>query len=125
MPETIVGDIYDYPKYYDVLFGSDWKAEFDFLEDCFERHTPRVVRRLFEPACGTGRLLMRLAEAGYEVSGNDLNAKANYRFGATGQVMLSGYFGRDRFRAVPVHPTGVKDIEIHRLVVGSPQADLH
>lgn len=74
--EVVRGDIYDYPKYYDVLFGSDWKAEFDFLEDCFEKHTPRVVRRLFEPACGTGRLLIKFARAGYEVSGNDLNAKA-------------------------------------------------
>ena len=74
--EVIRGDIYDYPKYYDVLFGSDWKAEFDFLEDCFDKHTPRVVRRLFEPACGTGRLLIKFAQAGYEVSGNDLNAKA-------------------------------------------------
>lgn len=74
--EVVRGDIYDYPKYYDVLFGSDWKAEFDFLEDCFEKHTPRTVRRLFEPACGTGRLLIKFAKVGYEVSGNDLNAKA-------------------------------------------------
>ena len=76
--EVVRGDIYDYPKYYDVLFGSDWKAEFNFLEDCFEKHTPRVVWRLFEPACGTGRLLIKFAQAGYEVSGNDLNAKAVY-----------------------------------------------
>ncbi len=74
--EVIRGDIYDYPKYYDVLFGADWKAEFDFLEDCFQKHTRRVVRRLFEPACGTGRLLIKFAQVGYEVSGNDLNAKA-------------------------------------------------
>ncbi len=74
--EVIRDDIYNYPKYYDVLFGSDWKAEFDFLEDCFEMYTPRVVRRLFEPACGTGRLLIKFANAGYEVAGNDLNLKA-------------------------------------------------
>jgi SAM-dependent methyltransferase len=74
--EVIRGNVYDYPKYYDVLFGSDWKAEFDFLEACFARHALRPVRRLFEPACGTGRLLVKLAEAGYEVSGNDLNPNA-------------------------------------------------
>ena len=74
--EVIRGDIYDYPKYYDVLFGSDWKAEFDFLEYCFAHHARRAVRRLFEPACGTGRLLIKFAQSGYEVSGNDLNAKA-------------------------------------------------
>ena len=74
--EVVRGDIYDYPKYYDTLFGSDWKAEFDFLEYCFANHTQRTVRRLFEPACGTGRLLIKFAQAGYEVSGNDLNSKA-------------------------------------------------
>ena len=74
--EVIEATLYDYPKYYDLLFGSDWKAEFDFLQACFEKHAGRTVRRLFEPACGTGRLLIKFAQAGYEVSGNDLNAKA-------------------------------------------------
>ena len=76
MQETIQGNLYDYPKYYDLVYGSDWKAEFDFLEDCFERHADGVVERLFEPACGTGRLLIKFAEAGYQVSGVDLNPKA-------------------------------------------------
>ncbi|QDU86958.1 dTDP-3-amino-3,4,6-trideoxy-alpha-D-glucopyranose [Pirellulimonas nuda] len=68
--------LYDYPKYYDLVFGSDWKAEFDFLEDVFEKDATLVVKRLFEPACGTGRLLYRFGKVGYEVAGNDLNAKA-------------------------------------------------
>jgi len=74
--ETIKGNIYDFPKYYDLLFGADWKAEYDFLKACFAKHAKRPVKRLFEPACGTGRLLIRFAKAGYEVSGNDLNPKA-------------------------------------------------
>ncbi len=74
--ETIQANIYDYPKYYDVLFASDWKAEYDFLLGCFAKHVKGKVHRLFEPACGTGRLLIKLAQAGYEVGGNDLNAKA-------------------------------------------------
>ncbi len=74
--ETIQADIYDYPKYYDLLFGSDWKAEYDFLLRCFPKHVKGTVRRLFEPACGTGRLLIKLAQAGYDVGGNDLNPKA-------------------------------------------------
>lgn len=74
--ETIQGNIYDYPKYYDLLFGADWRAEYDFLGACFERYAQRPVKRLFEPACGTGRLLVRFAKADYEVSGNDLNPKA-------------------------------------------------
>ena len=74
--EVIPGNIYDYPKYYDVLFGSDWKAEFDFLKACFDKHASRPVWRLFETACGTGRLLLKFAKAGYEIGGNDLNPKA-------------------------------------------------
>lgn len=73
---SVHSSIYDYPKYYDLLFGSDWKAEFDFLQGCFRKHLKRPVRRIFEPACGTGRLLIRLATQGYEVAGNDLNRLA-------------------------------------------------
>ncbi len=76
MTEIIHGHLYDYPKYYDLVYGSDWKAEFGFLKKCFAQHTDREVKRLFEPACGTGRLMIKLARAGYEVAGNDLNPHA-------------------------------------------------
>ena len=55
---------------------SDWRAEFEFLESCFEKHAEPVVESVFEPACGTGRLLFRFAKAGYGIAGNDLNAKS-------------------------------------------------
>jgi SAM-dependent methyltransferase len=73
---TIEASLYDFPKYYDLVYGSDWKAEFDFLEQCFAKHVTGKVKRLFEPACGTGRLLVKLASAGYQVSGLDLNTAA-------------------------------------------------
>lgn len=76
MATLLTGSLYDYPAYYDLVFGSDWKAEFAFLEACFDRHAARKVKHIFEPACGTGRLLVRLAQAGYRVSGLDLNPKA-------------------------------------------------
>ena len=76
MEKPIAAHIYDYPHYYDLLFGSDWKAEFAFLQACFQRHAARPVKRLFEPACGTGRLLIKFAQTGYQVAGNDVNAKA-------------------------------------------------
>jgi SAM-dependent methyltransferase len=76
MPEKIAGNIYDYPRYYDLIFGSDWKAEVDFFEACFAEYGGKRVERLFEPACGTGRLLFRLAKLGYEVAGLDLNPRA-------------------------------------------------
>ncbi len=48
--ETIEADFYDYPKYYDLVYGSDWKAEFDFLQSCFDQHATGSVCRVFEPA---------------------------------------------------------------------------
>jgi SAM-dependent methyltransferase len=109
MPHDVTASIYDFPKYYDLLFGSDWKAEFDFLTGCFEKHAGRTVRRVFEPACGTGRLLIRLAKAGYDVAGNDLNPRAvdfcNARFlrhGFPGTVMvgdMSAFTVRRKFDA--------------------------
>ena len=76
MLETIQGNLYDYPKYYDLVYGSDWRAEFDFLIACFQKHARGGVRRVYEPACGTGRLLVKLATEGFEVGGIDLNPRA-------------------------------------------------
>ena len=74
--EETHGSLYDYPKYYDLVYGSDSKAELDFLRACMQKHARRPVRRIFEPACGTGRLLVKLAETGFHVAGNDLSARA-------------------------------------------------
>jgi SAM-dependent methyltransferase len=71
-----LANLYDYPRYYDLVFGSDWKAEFDFLRAAFAKFAAGKVRRVFEPACGTGRLLYRLGAAGFDVSGLDLNPRA-------------------------------------------------
>lgn len=85
--------IYDFPAYYDAVFGSDTAAELRFLEACFRRHVPHRVRRIYEPACGTGRLLAKLSRAGYGIGGIDLNRRAvDYcnarleRIGARGRV---------------------------------------
>jgi SAM-dependent methyltransferase len=67
------GSVYDYPKYYDLVFGVHADLECDFLRGCFDLHAQRPVRRLFEPACGSGRLLVKLAEWGYQVCGWDTN----------------------------------------------------
>ncbi len=74
--KTEEASIYDFPVYYDLIFGSDWAAEFKFLEAVFAKHVDGKVRRVFEPACGTGRLLYRMAKAGYTAAGIDLNPKA-------------------------------------------------
>ena len=74
--QTVQESVYDHPSYYDVLFNSTWKREYDFLLYAFRKLSPIPVNRVFEPACGTGRLLWRLAKDGFDVSGLDLNPKA-------------------------------------------------
>jgi SAM-dependent methyltransferase len=74
--ETLNESIYDHPKYYDLVFGSDCAAEVKFILGCGSRFMRREPKRLFEPACGTGRLLYALAKRGLEVHGLDLNPKA-------------------------------------------------
>jgi len=71
--EVIRGSLYDYPLYYDLVFGADWQTELRFLDECFTRYVVGRAKSVFEPACGSGRLLYRLARRGYDVSGLDLN----------------------------------------------------
>ena len=57
MVDKLPGNLYDYPSYYDLVYGSDWKAEHDFLIGAFDRFVNGGVQRVLEPACGTGRLI--------------------------------------------------------------------
>src|SRR5690606_26456636 len=54
----------------------DWKAEVEFLLNCFERYAQLPVRNVYEPACGTGRLMVKLAEEGLGDVGSELNPHA-------------------------------------------------
>lgn len=86
--ETLHESIYDHPKYYDLVFGADCAAEIRLIERCAERFLSRPLGRVFEPACGTGRLLYGLARRGVAVAGVDLNPRAvehcNARLGRHG-----------------------------------------
>lgn len=64
---------YNHPRYYEIAFNVNRKAECDFLEGAFAEHSRRPVRRLLDIACGTGQHLIRMAERGYEVAGLDLS----------------------------------------------------
>ncbi len=74
MMAQLAGDsVYGQPSVYDLAFSIDARREMQMLEHAFERFTIGNVRRVFEPACGTGRLMYRLAKRGYQVAGNDLS----------------------------------------------------
>ncbi len=69
-------DWYDTPRYYDLVFREDTELEAEFLEAMVQRHAackPRSRPRVYEPACGSGRLVKALAERGWDVAGSDLS----------------------------------------------------
>jgi SAM-dependent methyltransferase len=67
---------YDYPQYYDLAFRGETPLEVEFIEAACRKYCPFPVRRLLEPACGSGRILASLAARGYRMSGMDLSGPA-------------------------------------------------
>jgi SAM-dependent methyltransferase len=78
LPATkpIVGDWYDHPEYYDISLQDETPQEADFIEAACRKYCEFPLRRLVEPACGSGRLVVEMAARGYDVTGLDLNTKA-------------------------------------------------
>ncbi len=64
---------YHHPRYYDIAFRSETGPEADFIEAACRKYCPFPVKRLFEPACGSGRLVAELAARGYRMTGLDLS----------------------------------------------------
>lgn len=64
---------YDYPHYYDLAFSDETEQEVRFLSAAFERFGDGRIKRVLEAGCGTGRVVFRLAQLGYQASGFDLS----------------------------------------------------
>jgi SAM-dependent methyltransferase len=64
-------DWYALPRYYDIVFDGRTEREVAFLEGVLARHGRSGGRRVLEPACGSGRLVVALARRGYRVRGFD------------------------------------------------------
>ena len=89
-------DWYALPRYYDIVFDDETALEVDFLEAVFERHhhidptrrSSLSPKRVLEPACGSGRLMIEFARRGWTPSGFDLSehmlAYARERFHTEG-----------------------------------------
>jgi SAM-dependent methyltransferase len=72
----LVANCYDYPQYYDIAFQAYTQREADFIEAACRKYCSFAVRRLLEPACGSGRLVTELATRGYQMTGFDLSEPA-------------------------------------------------
>jgi SAM-dependent methyltransferase len=73
---VLLADWYDFPQIYDIAFRSDTRRESDFIEAACQKYCPFRVRRLLEPACGSGRLVAELAARGYQLTAFDSNRRA-------------------------------------------------
>jgi SAM-dependent methyltransferase len=76
MTKPTIGDWYDHPEYYDLSLHAETPLEAAFIEAAVRKYCDFPLRRLVEPACGSGRLVVELAARGYHVTGLDLNEKA-------------------------------------------------
>ncbi|WP_146521837.1 class I SAM-dependent methyltransferase [Stieleria varia] len=56
-----------------MLFRDETEGEVKFFEKAFERIAKRKVKRVLEPGCGSGRLVVAMAAEGYEMTGLDLS----------------------------------------------------
>lgn len=67
-----MASIYDYPQYYDILFGWERDREADFYHAAFLREGLQPGANLLELCCATGQLGLRLAARGWRVTGLDI-----------------------------------------------------
>ena len=67
---------YDHPQYYHVSYSHGMSGEIRFIRRLLEKYLVSPPAKVLEPACGTGRVLLPLLEAGYRGSGFDNNDNA-------------------------------------------------
>lgn len=67
---------YDLPQYWDLAFDDDTKLEADFLEAAAKKYCEFEVKRVLEPGCGGGRLVLEMARRGFVPTGWDLSSEA-------------------------------------------------
>ena len=132
--EIVEGSIYDFPKYYDLVFGADVAAESKFIAAACDRYAKcrrkkTGERRLFEPACGTGRLLWRLHRAGESVRGLDLNSAAvefcNQRFTRRGLDPVAFVADMSDFQLRPPSEVSFNTINSFRHLLSAEAAEGH
>ncbi len=69
-------NMYHEPGLYDLSYSHNMHDELAFLKRIFFEKSGSTLPRLLEPACGTGRLLVPLAKAGFVCTGFDLDQGA-------------------------------------------------
>ena len=60
--------LYEFPEYYDILFGWDRDAEAQHYEHALVQHGVRQATPILEVAAGTAQISIRLARRGCQVT---------------------------------------------------------
>ena len=67
---------YDHPQYYHLSYSHGMAGEIRFIGKLLTAYLGTAPAKILEPACGTGRVLLPLSEAGYRCTGFDNNDNA-------------------------------------------------
>ncbi|MBU0929670.1 MAG: class I SAM-dependent methyltransferase [Nanoarchaeota archaeon] len=69
-------NLYDYPKYYNLLFGNrNFKKECKFIQKLFEKYSKIKVSSILDIACGNGMHIIEFTKLGYKIAGLDISEK--------------------------------------------------
>jgi SAM-dependent methyltransferase len=124
-PETI----YDYPRYYDILFGWDRGREAAFYHSVLASRGVSGNDRVLEVACGTGRVACLLAELGWSVTGLDLRpsmlAFLRQRCAASGLRVETLLGDMTSFRAPSRFAAAYNPLSSFRLLSTDDRAESH
>jgi SAM-dependent methyltransferase len=64
---------YDRPQYFDMVFRDETSDEVRFFGGVFKQFVDGKVERLYEPGCGSGRLVAAMAGEGFDLVAVDNN----------------------------------------------------
>lgn len=68
--------VYDHPQFFDLTFEDETDLEADFIEAACKKYGRWPAKRMLEPGCGGGRLIVELAKRGYQMAGFDSSEPA-------------------------------------------------
>jgi SAM-dependent methyltransferase len=75
-PAQIDANWYDYPQYFDLSFRDETALEVEFFCAAFEKYATIPVKRILEPGCGGGRLVLEMTRREFEMVAFDLSKKS-------------------------------------------------
>jgi SAM-dependent methyltransferase len=70
---SIHGNLYDYPRYYDIAYSTTTEAEGAFYCQIFDKYLSRF-KTVLDLGCGSGRVTVELARTGISCMGVDNNS---------------------------------------------------